>query len=225
MQKLASVRSSSHWSMTLFAAEEDGAAFADCLDVPAALEKRLSFRSVLALASRGGVLGLRLEKPRRSASQALGALAAEAGRAGLDLELRRGGPILDRLFLELEEYFAGRRRAFTVPLDDHRLGTEFQRAVWAGLRRIPFGETRSYAELAAAVGLPGAARAVGQANGRNPAPILNPCHRVIAAGGRLGGFTGGLDIKRGLLRHEGAALVEALPAPRRRVAAASGRRG
>lgn len=84
------------------------------------------------------------------------------------------------------------------------VGTPFQRSVWSELRRIPRGRTRSYGEVAAAVGRPGATRAVGTANGANPIGIVIPCHRVLAAGGALGGFAGGLDAKRWLLRHEGA---------------------
>lgn len=108
---------------------------------------------------------------------------------------------------ELDEYFGGERRAFSLPV---RLdGTDFQRSVWSGLQAIPFGATRSYGELAAAVLRPGAARAVGQANGSNPLPIVVPCHRVVAAGGAIGGYAGdwgegeGIARKRWLLRHEG----------------------
>ena len=85
------------------------------------------------------------------------------------------------------------------------MGTPFQRRVWDELRRIPFGETISYAELARRVGQPGAARAVGSANGRNPIGLIIPCHRVIAADGGLGGYGAGLDRKRWLLRHEAEA--------------------
>lgn len=88
-----------------------------------------------------------------------------------------------------------------VPLDVG--GTPFQRAVWGAARAIPHGRTRTYGEIAAAVGRPGAARAVGQALGANPVPLLVPCHRVVAAGGGLGGFTGGLDLKARLLALEG----------------------
>ena len=101
---------------------------------------------------------------------------------------------------QLEEYFAGERTSFDVPL---RLeGSEFQRTVWQGLLDIPYGETCSYGELAAAIGRPGAARAVGLANGRNPVAVIVPCHRVIGAGGDLTGYVGGLDRKRHLLELE-----------------------
>src|SRR3954451_12409631 len=101
---------------------------------------------------------------------------------------------------QLEAYFAGDRTTFDVPL---RLdGTAFQRAVWAALREIPYAETIDYGELARRVGKPGAARAVGLANGRNPVAIVVPCHRVIGASGTLTGYGGGLERKRALLELE-----------------------
>ena len=103
---------------------------------------------------------------------------------------------------QLAEYFAGTRRAFDLPLAPE--GSEFDRATWDQLRRIPHGETISYGELARRVGRPGAARAVGGANGRNPIAIVIPCHRVIASDGTLGGYAGGLPMKRRLLEIEGA---------------------
>ena len=103
---------------------------------------------------------------------------------------------------QLEEYFAGRRRDFTIPLDLR--GTDFQKRCWQELLHIPFGETRSYAEIAQAVGSPNAYRAVGQANHYNPIAIVVPCHRVLAAGRELGGYGGGLATKAFLLRLEGA---------------------
>ena len=115
--------------------------------------------------------------------------------------------VLRRAARQLEEYFAGKRRRFSVPLAP--AGTPFQVAVWTALDDIPYGETMTYGELAAAVGRPAAFRAVGQANGANPLPILHPCHRVVAAGGRLGGYGGGLDVKRGLLALEGSPLAAA----------------
>jgi methylated-DNA-[protein]-cysteine S-methyltransferase len=102
---------------------------------------------------------------------------------------------------QLDEYFAGRRRGFDLPLAPQ--GTGFQREVWRALATIPYGETVSYAQLAARVGRPKAMRAVGAANGRNPLPIVLPCHRVIGADGSLTGFGGGLDAKRFLLELEG----------------------
>ena len=103
---------------------------------------------------------------------------------------------------QLEEYFAGRRRTFDLPLE--LTGTPFQRDVWTSLADIPYGSTVSYAELAAMVGRPTAFRAVGQANGSNPIPIVLPCHRVVASGGGIGGYGGGLPVKRRLLALEGA---------------------
>jgi O-6-methylguanine DNA methyltransferase len=103
---------------------------------------------------------------------------------------------------ELKEYFSGQRREFTFPLDLR--GTDFQRACWQALLAIPYGETRSYADIARAVGKPTAFRAVGMANNRNPVAIVVPCHRVIASDGSLCGYGGGLDIKRQLLELEGA---------------------
>lgn len=101
---------------------------------------------------------------------------------------------------QLEEYFEGRRRTFSIPIGAK--GTEFQRKVWSALLDIPFGETESYGALAARIGSPGAARAVGAANGRNPVAIAVPCHRVIGAGGALTGYAGGEERKRWLLEHE-----------------------
>ncbi len=103
---------------------------------------------------------------------------------------------------ELEEYFAGSRRTFSFPLDLR--GTEFQVACWTALLAIPYGETRSYGDIARAVGRPQGSRAVGMANNRNPIAIVVPCHRVIASDGTLCGYGGGLDIKRKLLELEGA---------------------
>ncbi len=101
---------------------------------------------------------------------------------------------------QLEEFFAGGRTSFDLPLEP--TGTDFQRRVWSALREIPYGETRTYAEIAVAVGAPTASRAVGAANGRNPIGIVVPCHRVIGADGSLTGFAGGLEAKRWLLAHE-----------------------
>jgi len=103
---------------------------------------------------------------------------------------------------ELKEYFAGARRQFSFPLDMR--GTEFQLACWRALLEIPYGETRTYADIARAVNRPQGFRAVGMANNRNPIAIVVPCHRVIASDGTLCGYGGGLDIKRKLLQLEGA---------------------
>lgn len=106
-------------------------------------------------------------------------------------------PILLKAEKELKEYFAKKRKKFTLKLDF--IGTEFQKSVWAALLTIPFGETRSYGDIAKQIGNPKAVRAVGAANGKNPVAIITPCHRVIGASGKLIGFAGGLDNKKCLL--------------------------
>jgi methylated-DNA-[protein]-cysteine S-methyltransferase len=109
-------------------------------------------------------------------------------------------PILRAAEKELAEYFAGQRTNFSVPLGTE--GTDFQQRVWAKMRKIPFGSSCSYGELARAIGRPTAARAVGAASGRNPLGIMVPCHRVIGTSGELTGFGGGLDVKAQLLALE-----------------------
>lgn len=118
-------------------------------------------------------------------------------RIGGPVAQERDHPLLLRTEAQLAEYFAGERRAFDLPLDFS--GTVFQKQVWAALLAIPFGQTRSYADIARAIGRPTASRAVGAANGRNPISIVTPCHRVIGASGALTGFAGGLAAKRHLL--------------------------
>lgn len=109
-------------------------------------------------------------------------------------------PVLKETASQLDEYFAGERTDFDVRMELD--GTDFQREVWTELTRIPYGETISYGELARRVGRPSAPRAVGQANGRNPIPVIVPCHRVLASNG-IGGYGGGLKVKRQLLAVEG----------------------
>jgi methylated-DNA-[protein]-cysteine S-methyltransferase len=109
---------------------------------------------------------------------------------------------------QLAQYFARTRTTFDIPLDPP--GTPFQRRVWDALRAIPYGTTLSYSELARRLGDLRATRAVGAANGRNPIPIIVPCHRVVGANGALTGFGGGLDRKRWLLEHEGALTTSIL---------------
>jgi methylated-DNA-[protein]-cysteine S-methyltransferase len=109
-------------------------------------------------------------------------------------------PVLKETATQFEEYFAGERAEFDVPMELD--GTPFQREVWTELTRIPYGETISYGELARRVGRPNGPRAVGQANGRNPIPIIVPCHRVLASNG-IGGYGGGIKVKRALLAVEG----------------------
>ena len=124
--------------------------------------------------------------PRRKGRSLRGICAARCGRT----------------CSELEEYFAGKRREFSFALDLR--GTDFQLACWHALLAIPYGETRSYGDIARAVGRPQGFRAVGMANNRNPVAIVVPCHRVIASDGTLCGYGGGLDVKRKLLELEGA---------------------
>lgn len=121
--------------------------------------------------------------------------AAFSGAPGDDRD-----PILEEACRQLDQYFQGVRRQFDLPLDP--AGTDFQKAVWAALRTIPYGQTVTYGRLAALVGNPKASRAVGGANNRNPIPVIIPCHRVIGADGTLTGYAGGLDKKRFLLELE-----------------------
>ena len=111
-------------------------------------------------------------------------------------------PVAAETIRQLQAYFAGRLRRFDLPLDLR--GTGFQLQVWRQLETIPFGETRSYTQIATAIGAPRAVRAVGSANGANPIPIVVPCHRVIGAAGALVGYGGGLPLKKRLLELEGA---------------------
>jgi methylated-DNA-[protein]-cysteine S-methyltransferase len=112
-------------------------------------------------------------------------------------------PILLETERQLGEYFAGTRTRFDLPLEPG--GSEFEKKVWQALTKIPYGRTRSYLDVAKAIGSPKACRAVGAANSRNPLPIVVPCHRVIGANGQLTGFAGGLERKASLLAHEARA--------------------
>jgi methylated-DNA-[protein]-cysteine S-methyltransferase len=122
--------------------------------------------------------------------------------------IRTAGPFAAAVE-QLEEYFEGARMEFDLALEPR--GRPFDRAVWALLAEIPYGETRSYGELARALGRPDRARAVGSANARNPIPIVLPCHRVIGSDGSLTGYGGGLDLKRALLALEQGAWQQSLP--------------
>lgn len=115
-------------------------------------------------------------------------------------EMQEAQEILEQAAREIGEYFEGKRRAFAVPTA--AAGTPFQQAVWNALKEIPYGETRTYGEIARRIGHPRASRAVGQANNRNPLPIVVPCHRVIGASGALTGYAGGLAVKERLLELE-----------------------
>ncbi len=144
----------------------------------------------------------RIALPRSSGSGFAGWLRNMYG----DAERVPWLPLLDKVTQEVTEYFANKRRDFSLPLQP--LGTDFQRAVWSAIADIPYGETRTYSEIARTAGRASAVRAAGSATGANPIPILIPCHRVIAAHGKLGGFSGGLDAKRRLLALERAATAE-----------------
>jgi methylated-DNA-[protein]-cysteine S-methyltransferase len=165
----------------------------------------------LTLVARGGTLvaidfDAVPDAPPSQRSSVQVAAARAAGRAPGERD--DDDPVLGEAARQLAAYFAGRLTRFDLPLDPD--GTPFQRAVWESLRAIPYGETRTYGELAHELGLGGrAARAVGLANGRNPVPIVVPCHRVVGAGGRLTGYGGGLARKRALLDLEQGALFGA----------------
>jgi methylated-DNA-[protein]-cysteine S-methyltransferase len=133
---------------------------------------------------------------------ALTGLYLPAGKHSTALrgEWHRADLVFDDVRRQLAEYFAGDRREFTVALDP--VGTEFQKTVWKALADIPYGVTTSYGRVAADIGSPSAARAVGLANGQNPISIIVPCHRVVGVSGALTGYGGGLDAKRWLLAHE-----------------------
>ena len=158
----------------------------------------------------------------RTVSTPLGDITVVADDAGLTqvilagddgsvlAEATEGGPIVDAAAQQLAEYFAGERMAFDVPLAPR--GTEFQMTVWKALGDVPFGTTATYGEIARAIGQLTATRAVGAANGRNPIPIIIPCHRVIGASGELTGYSGGggIETKRRLLDHESGTLSFAI---------------
>ncbi|MFV8783287.1 methylated-DNA--[protein]-cysteine S-methyltransferase [Microbulbifer sp. SA54] len=144
----------------------------------------------------------------------LGIAASERGVVAIDLQAGKrplpvkpewqavSSALTDEAAEQLRDYFEGRRRTFDLPLD--AAGTPFQQGVWRALCAIPYGETRSYRELAEAIGNPKAVRAVARANGANPLSIVVPCHRVIGADGTLTGYAGGLEMKARLLALEGA---------------------
>lgn len=149
----------------------------------------------LTLRADDGVLsGLYMVEHRHGPVEALGERVADAAPAARE---------------QVAAYLAGELREFD--LEVALRGTEFQQRVWAALREIPYGETWSYSELAAAIGSPTAVRAVGLANGKNPVSIVVPCHRVVGANGSLTGYGGGMDRKRALLELEGAGVVRGEP--------------
>lgn len=149
----------------------------------------------LTLVARSGKLAAILWEHEQANRVKLGELAED-----------KSHPILLETERQLREYFFGTRKQFELELDF--AGTEFQQKVWQALLTIPFGETRSYADIANQIGNPSAVRAVGAANGKNPISIVAPCHRVIGSNGELTGFAGGLPAKQLLLQLEGAACIE-----------------
>jgi len=153
-----------------------------------------------ALATAAG--GALVEMSLFASPAAALAAAAQAGTARASAARRPTEAPLPEVRRQLVEYFAGERRDFVLPLAPR--GTDFERGVWRALAAIPYGETRSYAEVAVAIGRPAACRAVGRANGRNPIAVVIPCHRVIGSDGSLTGYGGGLELKRLLLDLEGA---------------------
>jgi len=167
-------------------------------------------------ATKEGVVRIELNAPR-----------AEAFKEKLRKEfcgfaLSGKGRVLDRAEKEIKEYLAGGRKSFTVPVVVSE--TSFRKKVYSAVRKIPYGKTESYRRVAVSIGSPGASRAVGTALKFNPVPLIIPCHRVIASNGSLGGFSGGLELKKKLLALEGAHFKENRPVDVKRKKR-SGRRG
>ncbi len=165
--------------------------------------------TVILKAQAGALVGLALggrEMSLNTSSASAGIVVRESDGSSASFASREvGAPrqdvsLLDDVASQLGRYFGGSLLSFEVNIDPP--GTEFQRRVWTALREIPYGETRSYAEIAAAVGQPKAARAVGMANNRNPIALIIPCHRVVGADGSLTGYAAGLDVKQALLNLE-----------------------
>lgn len=142
---------------------------------------------IYLVASENGLQGVFLEKQR------------------IPMEIDSENTFLNQAELQLNEYFKGERTEFDIPLDIQ--GTEFQKQVWKQLIKIPYGETRSYKDIARAVNNSKASRAIGNANGQNPICIIIPCHRVISSDGSLGGYSGGINIKKKLLKLEKSGVI------------------
>ncbi len=152
-------------------------------------------------ASTNGLVALEFDA-RRPGQQTIRPNPRNLRQESMGVRFEESADVMWPYVRELKEYFAGKRREFTFALDLR--GTDFQLACWRALVAIPCGETRTYADIARAVGRPQGFRAVGMANNRNPVAIVVPCHRVIASNGTLCGYGGGLDVKRKLLELEGA---------------------
>ena len=160
-------------------------------------ETEIGWMSVLA--STGGLLGITMPcRSEEEALQRLGDTVKDAARSDAQFA---------DLVKRFNEFFSGGTPSFPDPVDFSG-ATSFQKAVWEAVRQIPYGDTRSYGEIAEQIGRHGAARAVGQAMNRNPVAIIVPCHRVVAGGGKLGGFGGGEDLKRYLLDMEASTTTE-----------------
>ena len=157
--------------------------------------------SLFLAASSRGLVALEFDR-HVLGNQTIRPVSSKAGKGGEPFRFEESLTEMDSYVGELKEYFGGTRRKFSFPLDLR--GTDFQLECWRALLAIPFGETRSYGDIARAVNRPQGFRAVGMANNRNPIAIVVPCHRVIASDGTLCGYGGGLDIKRKLLELEGA---------------------
>jgi methylated-DNA-[protein]-cysteine S-methyltransferase len=151
-------------------------------------------RMFVAVDERGAVVELDFENGRPAARQAARLAASTGQEVVWDAEACRA------VRAQVEEYMAGARRDFDLPTAAR--GTEFQQAVWAELRRVPYGATASYGEIAERIGVPGAARAVGAANGANPISLVVPCHRIVGSDGSLTGYGGGMRVKEYLLALE-----------------------
>lgn len=158
---------------------------------------------LVTVATARGVARIAYELPNGGLDAILDQIAAR-----LSPRIVQASKRLDAVHRELDEYFAGRRETFDVTLDWSLVSGPFGRRVLAQTARIPFGATRSYREIAEQAGSPNGFRAAGNALGANPIPIIVPCHRVLASGGGLGGYTGGLDVKRWLLRREDRSAVD-----------------
>jgi methylated-DNA-[protein]-cysteine S-methyltransferase len=172
-------------------------------DVPVVESKRVVYyTSMRTPVGRVWVAATEAGLVRVSFDRSEAAFAADL-REQLRMDAVKSAEKMAGVVSQLEAYFAGKRRAFDVPVDLSRVAP-FQRAVLMAARTVPAGQVVSYGEIARRIGRPGASRAVGQALGRNPAPIVIPCHRVVTSAGGLGGYIGGLSIKRKLLALEGA---------------------
>lgn len=188
-----------HDALGAYDAHDAHDAHVSVMELPPPLRRRLAPLVAVAVGvdGEGHLVQLRLNPPRPWPRTA----EPPAGRQLTEPAIQQS---IQQSIQQVQGYLEGRLRRWSVPYRLPATTTAFARAVLQATADIPYGATRTYGELARAVDRPGAARAVGQVMGRNPLPLVIPCHRVVASGGRLGGFTGGLDLKRALLDHEGA---------------------